>query len=49
MAATIGMPTGVAVDSSGNVYIADCTDSTGSNSGCIAGNVLKVSGVASRS
>ena len=42
-AATIGMPTGVAVDSSGNVYIADCVDYTGTGPGCPQGNVLKVS------
>ena len=43
-AATIGMPTGVAVDSSGNVYIADCTDYTGVGPGCSQGYILKVSG-----
>ncbi len=42
-AATIGMPTGVAVDSSGNVYIADCVRYTGTGTGCQQGNVLKVS------
>ena len=43
-AATIGMPTGVAVDSSGDVYIADCTDYTGVGPGCSQGYILKVSG-----
>ena len=42
-AATIGMPTGVAVDPSGNVYIADCVDYTGTGPGCEQGDVLKVS------
>jgi len=42
-AATIGMPTGVAVDAAGNVYIADCVDYTGTGTGCTQGNVLKVS------
>jgi hypothetical protein len=41
--ATIGMPTGVAVDASGNVYIADCTDYTGTGPGCEVGYILKVS------
>jgi len=40
----IGMPTGVAVDSSGTVYIADCTDYTGTGPGCLQGYILKVSG-----
>ena len=42
--ATIGMPTGVATDASGNVYIADCTDYTGTGPGCLQGYILKVSG-----
>jgi hypothetical protein len=42
--ATIGMPTGVAVDSAGNVYIADCTYYTGNGPGCTQGYILKVSG-----
>ena len=41
-AATIGMPTGVAVDSSGNVYIADCVVYTGTGPGCTEGYILKV-------
>ena len=41
--ATIGMPTGVAVDSAGNVYIADCVDYTGTGPGCQQGYILKVS------
>ncbi len=40
----IGMTTGVAVDSSGNVYIADCTFYTGTGPGCTQGYILKVSG-----
>jgi hypothetical protein len=43
-AASIGMPTGVAVDSSGNVYIADCTVYTGTGPGCTQGYILKVAG-----
>ena len=31
------------MDGSGNVYIADCTNYTGSNSGCAAGAILEVS------
>ena len=42
--AVIGMPTGVAVDSSGNVYIVECTDYTGAGPGCVHGDILKVSG-----
>jgi trimeric autotransporter adhesin len=42
-AATIGMPTGVAVDSSGNVFIADCVVYTGSGPGCTEGYILKIS------
>jgi hypothetical protein len=42
--ASIGVPTGVAVDPSGNVYIADCTDyQTGSPASCVLGTILKVS------
>ncbi len=39
---TIGHPTGVAADGSGNVYIATCTDYTGVGPGCIEGAVLEV-------
>ena len=38
----IGRPTGVAVDSSGNVYIAVCNDYQGFGPGCLQGNILKV-------
>jgi len=41
-ASTIGMPTGVAVGSSGNVYIADCVVYTGTGPGCTEGYILKV-------
>jgi len=40
----IGRPTGVAVDSSGNVYIAVCNDYLGSGPGCLQSNILKVAG-----
>ena len=40
----IGMPTGVATDAAGNVYIADCTYYTGTGPGCTQGSILKVSG-----
>ena len=43
-AATIGMPTGLAADPSGNLYVADCTDYTGTGSGCQQGYLLEVSG-----
>ena len=39
---TIGYPTGVAVDGSGNVYIAVCNNHTGTGPGCIEGAILKV-------
>jgi hypothetical protein len=39
---TIGYPTGVAVDASGNVYIAACNDYTGTGPGCIEGAILEV-------
>jgi len=38
----IGYVTGVAVDGSGNVYIADCNDYTGNGPGCVHGGILKV-------
>ncbi len=42
--ATIGMPTGLAVDASGTLYVADCIDYTGTGSGCQQGDILEISG-----
>jgi len=42
--ATIGMPTGLALDNAGDLFIADCTNYTGNGSGCVQGSILEVSG-----